>query len=60
MEADLTNKVLKDEVRDVVRAELAVSNNNKLQQEHLKKVTMAIAEHNSISKVWKLRKEHQT
>ena len=45
VEADLTNNVLKDEVRDVVRAELAVSNNNKLQQEDLKKVTMAIAEH---------------
>ena len=43
VETDLSSKVSKDDVRDVVRAELTKSNN--WQQEDLKKITMAVAEH---------------
>ena len=44
VEASLTDKVSKDDVRDVVKAELRAADNNLL-QEDLRKVTMAVHEH---------------
>ena len=45
VEAGLSEKVSKDDVRDIVRTELAAAPDNELLQEEVRKVSMAVAEH---------------